>query len=171
MSDNIERAAQEVIRLNETDGPVMNERTFVVNWLLTLRAYIAGEPISIALWLNENKISVFTEVSIVDNAGNEVFKVPSLFIKQDKILPNSVAKNMSDIMYRAENLGKTIPGKGNVYIRGEITEQLVPRTERPEYEKRWDAIFTRYDLEPVFSTTQSNSSVSVDEGFDDHDEL
>lgn len=168
---NLEHAPQEILRMNNEDGVKLSENEFVTKWLLTLREYMAGGEVEISIWLNTMRISVFSEVTILDAAGMELYKVPSIFIKQDRVLPKSISAEMGDIMYRAEGLNRTIPGKGDSFINNAITSHILNNNDLPEYQKRWDAIFTRYDLEPVFNTATTSLSMNPDEGFDDYDEL
>lgn len=171
MSDGIEVAPHEILRLNREGGAKMNEGEFVRTWLLTLREYIAGGDVKIVMWLDANKISTFSEVTITDNSGNPLYNVPSIFIKQDRILPANVTSNIGDIMYRVENMNKTIPGKGDSFIQNEVTDHVIQHDKLPSYQKRWDEIFTRYNLEPVFAVNSTSVSIGDNEGFDDYDEL
>lgn len=168
---NIERAPHEILRLNAEGGAKLVESEFVTQWLLTLHEYMRGGEVEIGIWLDANRISVFSEVTITDNAGKTLYNVPSIFMKQDQILPKSVTADIGDIMYRVENLNKTIPGKGDAFIKGSITDHVIPSRDRATFQERWDAIFVKYNLEPVFTTVTTSTINSEDEGFDDYDEL
>lgn len=176
MDNEINSATREILRMNE-DIVKMSEQTFVSKWLLTLRDYISGEPVRIGYWLDENNITSFGEVQIVNSQGDAIFRVPSILAKADKILPDSVSSNVSDIMYRVDNLNRMIPGKGHAYIESELTNRVIQNMDHGSYQQRWDAIFTRYDLEPVFNKNLSNAAgsqattIQPGEDFDDYDEL
>ena len=163
--------AQMIVGLS-SDLTTMKEKEFVTKWLLSLREYMAGNDVAIALWLQENDITAFSEVTIVDATGEALFVVPSILMKQDKVLPNNVASEIGEIMYRADNLNRTIPGRGDEFIRREITDKVVTTDKLKEYQNRWDSIFVRYDLEPVFSNTHTTGSFTEDDGdFDGYEEL
>ena len=163
--------AQMIVGLN-SDLTTMKEKEFVTKWLLSLREYMSGNDVAIALWLQENDITAFSEVTIVDATGEALFVVPSILMKQDKVLPNNVASEIGEIMYRADNLNRTIPGRGDEFIRREITDKVVTTDKLKEYQNRWDSIFVRYDLEPVFSNTHTTGSFTEDDGdFDGYEEL
>lgn len=163
--------AQMIVGLS-SDLTTMKEKEFVTKWLLSLREYVSGNDVAIALWLQENDITVFSEVTIVDATGESLFVVPSILMKQDKVLPNNVASEIGEIMYRADNLNRTIPGRGDEFIRREITDKVVTTDKLKEYQNRWDSIFVRYDLEPVFSNTHTTGSFTEDDGdFDGYEEL
>ena len=167
---NIERAPQQIVELNETI-PTLTEQVFVNRWLLTLRAYMAGEDVKIGLWLQENNITTFTEVSVVNSNGVELYRVPSILMKHESVLPNRVSSQIGDLLYRAENMNKTIPGRGNVFIRNEITAHVNDSDVIALYQKRWDDIFTKYDLLPVFFYNTTSVSDTSDGDFDDYEEL
>lgn len=163
--------AQMIVGLS-SDLTTMKEKEFVTKWLLSLREYVSGNDVAIALWLQENDITAFSEVTIVDATGETLFVVPSILMKQDKVLPNNVASEIGEIMYRADNLNRTIPGRGDEFIRREITDKVVTTDKLKEYQNRWDSIFVRYDLEPVFSNTHTTGSFTEDDGdFDGYEEL
>lgn len=163
--------AQMIVGLS-SDLTIMKEKEFVTKWLLSLREYMSGNDVAIALWLQENDITAFSEVTIVDATGEALFVVPSILMKQDKVLPNNVASEIGEIMYRADNLNRTIPGRGDEFIRREITDKVVTTDKLKEYQNRWDSIFVRYDLEPVFSNTHTTGSFTEDDGdFDGYEEL
>ena len=163
--------AQMIVGLS-SDLTTMKEKEFVTKWLLSLREYVSGNDVVIALWLQENDITAFSEVTIVDATGESLFVVPSILMKQDKVLPNNVASEIGEIMYRADNLNRTIPGRGDEFIRREITDKVVTTDKLKEYQNRWDSIFVRYDLEPVFSNTHTTGSFTEDDGdFDGYEEL
>lgn len=163
--------AQMIVGLS-SDITTMKEKEFVTKWLLSLREYMSGNDVAIALWLQENDITAFSEVTIVDATGEALFVVPSILMKQDKVLPNNVASEIGEIMYRADNLNRTIPGRGDEFIRREITDKVVTTDKLKEYQHRWDSIFVRYDLEPVFSNTHTTGSFTEDDGdFDGYEEL
>lgn len=153
--------------------PTIKEQQFISKWLLTLRDYIKGEDVMIGIWLQEMDITAFGEVSVVDNLGDELFKVPSILMRNDKILPATVSEGITDTLYRAETMNHVMPGRGNAFIRNELTNQVKNVTNESEYRARWDAIFVRYGLEPVFSETASYSADGSfsDEDFDDYEEL
>ena len=163
--------AQMIVGLS-SDLTTMKEKEFVTKWLLSLREYVSGNDVAIALWLQENDITAFSEVTIVDATGESLFVVPSILMKQDKVLPNNVASEIGEIMYRADNLNRTIPGRGDEFIRREITDKVVTTDKLKEYQNRWDSIFVRYDLEPVFSNTHTTGSFTEDDGeLDGYEEL
>ena len=163
--------AQMIVGLS-SDLTTMKEKEFVTKWLLSLREYVSGNDVAIALWLQENDITAFSEVTIVYATGEALFVVPSILMKQDKVLPNNVASEIGEIMYRADNLNRTIPGRGDEFIRREITDKVVTTDKLKEYQNRWDSIFVRYDLEPVFSNTHTTGSFTEDDGdFDGYEEL
>lgn len=163
--------AQMIVGLS-SDLTTMKEKEFVTKWILSLREYVSGNDVAIALWLQENDITAFSEVTIVDATGEALFVVPSILMKQDKVLPNNVASEIGEIMYRADNLNRTIPGRGDEFIRREITDKVVTTDKLKEYQNRWDSIFVRYDLEPVFSNTHTTGSFTEDDGdFDGYEEL
>ena len=163
--------AQMIVGLS-SDLTTMKEKEFVTKWLLSLREYVSGNDVAIALWLQENDITAFSEVTIVDATGEALFVVPSILMKQDKVLPNNVASEIGEIMYRADNLNRAIPGRGDEFIRREITDKVVTTDKLKEYQNRWDSIFVRYDLEPVFSNTHTTGSFTEDDGdFDGYEEL
>lgn len=163
--------AQMIVGLS-SDLTTMKEKEFVTKWLLSLREYVSGNDVAIALWLQENDITAFSEVTVVDATGEALFVVPSILMKQDKVLPNNVASEIGEIMYRADNLNRTIPGRGDEFIRREITDKVVTTDKLKEYQNRWDSIFVRYDLEPVFSNTHTTGSFTEDDGdFDGYEEL
>lgn len=166
-------STHEILRMNDVKSKI-RESEFVEKWLLTLREFIAGGDVEIGVWLYNQNVTIFGEVNVVDNQDNILFVVPSVFIKQDSVLPKTVSSSIGDIMYRAENLNRTLPGKGDAYIRNELTSQLHEQKEMPEYQRRWDEIFIRYKLEPVFSKgagVSSTYSQDDDEEFDDYEEL
>lgn len=175
MDNVVHQGTREILRMND-DVVKMSEQVFVTKWLLTLRDYISGEPVQIGIWLDENNITSFSEVAIINGQGEEVFRVPSILAKADKILPEAVSSNVSDIMYRVDNLNRMIPGKGDAYIANELTDQVIEHSNIGSYQQRWDAIFVRYDLEPVFNLSLSKSTavqqtIQQSEDFDDYDEL
>ena len=172
MDNAVHNGTREILRMNQ-DVVSMPEVTFVKKWLLTLREYIAGGEVNIAYWLSENNITHFAEVAIVDSIGTELYRVPSILAKADKVLPTEVTSNISDIMYRADGLNRIIPGKGDAFINNELTSQVIENTNIGSYHERWDAIFTRYQLDPVFNVAQatSTSTGTQSEEFDDDDEL
>ena len=168
---NLEVAPQTIVKMNDVKTTML-EKTFVTKWLLTLRDYIAGGEVHIGMWLQENDITTFSEVSIVDVAGEVLFNVPSILMRQDKLLPDSVSSDISNILYRAENMNNTIPGRGNKFINSEITTKILAPNSVEAYQQRWDAIFVRYNLEPVFSATATEVNDSSDYGdFDEYEEL
>jgi hypothetical protein len=118
-------------------------------------------------------VSVFGEVDVHDDNGEVLFTVPSIFAKQDSVLPKSVTGDISDIMYRANNLNKVMPGKGSAYIRSELVEQVRANKSISEYQRRWDLIFTRYNLDPVFTTVSTTGGIidDNDEDAEDYEEL
>lgn len=173
MSEVTHAAPREILRISESSVPTIRESEFVTKWLLTLHEYIRGEDVKIGLWLQEMDINVFGEVSVVDTSNTELYRVPSIFINKDKVLPNSIVQNIGDIMYRAETMNKIMPGKGDHFIQTEITNNVRTQSELPDYQRRWDDIFTRYDLDPVFYiSTSSRIDTADDSGdFDDYEEL
>ena len=169
---NIERAPQAIVEMSESSRATIKEREFVTKWLLSLRDYIAGDEVAIALWLQENDITAFSEVDVVDNDGEVLFSVPSILMRQDKLLPDGVASDIGDIMHRADNMNRVMPGRGNDFIRNEITNKIKGPQTLSLYQSRWDSIFTRYDLEPVFSNTSTINSTPIETGdFDGYEEL
>ena len=175
MDNSVQHGTREILRMNE-EVASMSENVFVTKWLLTLREYIAGGEVQIGYWLDENNITSFSEVAILDGAGQELFRVPSILAKADKLLPDAVSSNVSDIMYRVENLNRMIPGKGDAYIRNELTDRVVEQGNHETYQQRWDKIFVKYGQEPVFDTTLSTTTPSAavmkdNEAFDDYEEL
>lgn len=168
---NLEVAPQTIVKMNE-EKTTMKEKTFVSKWILTLREYINGGEVAIGLWLQENDITTFSEVNIVDQSGEVLFAVPSILMRQDKLLPDSVSSGISDILYRAESMNNSIPGRGNKFINSEITKKVVKPDAIEEYQRRWDAIFVRYNLEPVFASSVNDIMMDSDDGdFDDYEEL
>lgn len=168
---NLERAPQTIVKMSQ-EKATMKEKIFVTKWLLSLREYVNGGEVAIAMWLEENDITTFSEVSIVDAAGEVLFDVPSILMRQDKLLPDSVSSGISDILYRADNMSQVMPGRGNQFIRNEITSKVNAPNTIKVYQQRWDDIFTRYGLEPVFSNNDTSSTMSIDDGdFDDYEEL
>lgn len=155
--------------------PTVSEREFINKWLLTLRSYLIGDDVMIGIWLQDMDITVFGEVAVVDTSGEVLFNVPSMLMRNDKILPESIAGNIADTLYRADTLNRVIPGRGNTFIRNELTAFVKPVTNEEEYKTRWDTIFIRYGLEPVFSDGKHLSidgySSSDDGDFDDYEEL
>lgn len=169
---NLERAAQQIAKMSEGPQASLTEKTFVSKWLLSLREYVNGGEVNIGIWLQENDITVFNEVAVIDTSGEVLFVVPSILMTQDKLLPDAVSSDITDILYRADNLGRVVPGRGNQYIRNEITDKVKSPGTMTDYQRRWDDIFTRYGLEPVFSNTATTTSSSSDDGdFDDYEEL
>lgn len=169
---NIEAAAQQIAKMSEGPQAKISEREFVSKWLLTLREYIAGGEVQIGIWLQENDITTFNEVAVVDPAGETLFIVPSILMTQDKLLPDAVSSDITDILYRADTMSQVMPGRGNQFIRNEITSKIKSPGTMEHYQQRWDAIFLRYELEPVFSATATNVSNSTDDGdFDEYEEL
>lgn len=172
MSNPQSAAVREILNLGE-DNPRVSESEFFEKWILTLREYIAGGNVEIGVWLSNMGVSVFGEVDVHDDNGEVLFTVPSIFAKQDSVLPKSVTGDISDIMYRANNLNKVMPGKGSAYIRSELVEQVRANKSISEYQRRWDLIFTRYNLDPVFTTVSTTGGIidDNDEDAEDYEEL
>lgn len=172
MSEISPMAAQTIIKMNEVN-PKLKEREFVEKWLLTLYEYIGGGEVEIGIWLTNQGVTIYGEVDVVDDSGSTIFVVPSIMMTQDKVLPSAVASEVSDIVYRADILNRRIPGKGDEYIRNEIIGNVKPSTNLQLYQDRWDNIFVKYNLEPIFSksVTISNTPIDDDEEFDDYEEL
>lgn len=170
---DIEKAPQEILRLANQDNPSMSETEFVTKWIKTLHEYMSGGHVEIGIWLSRNEITVFREVSIKDNKGEVLYNVPSILVQQDRILPQKVSSGIADLLYRVDNMNRVIPGRGNAFIRSEITNQVIQTDTKLNHQQRWDAIFTRYGLDSVFGYTDAQivSASDDDEGFDDYEEL
>lgn len=155
--------------------PTIKEQQFVSKWLLTLRDYLMGDDVMIGIWLQEMDITAFGEVNVVNTAGELLFTVPSMLMRNDKILPETVAGGIADTLYRADTLNRVIPGRGNAFIRNELTAHVKPVGNEEDYKNRWDTIFVKYGLEPVFSDGKhlniDGYSSSDDGDFDDYEEL
>lgn len=168
-----------IIALGEEDRPTMTEDMFVSKWVLPFHQYYSGLPVPITLWLQDDHwkeragITAYNEVDIVDNKGEVIYVVPPLLMPTDKLLPKSVAGGVVDVMYRAENLDKVFPGSGARLVRNEITEFVKPAEEKiEEFGRRWDSIFVRYNLEPIFYPEQTTSNLgnsSSELDFEDYD--
>lgn len=170
MYDNVQASTHEILRMGEIN-PQLRESEFVERWILTLREYLAGGDVEIVIWLSAQKVTVFGEVDIIDQNGVVLYTVPSLLVKQDNILPKSVASEITDIIHRADALNKNMPGKGDSYMKNELVNHVVEQRKLPEYQQRWDDIFTRYNLEPVFSSSSSQvNDINNDDDYEDFDE-
>lgn len=162
-----------VTQLSET--PEIEESEFVRTWLLTLREYISGGQIPIGIWLDGVKASPHQEVRVVDGGGNELFRVPPIIVNETPVFSKAILEQLGSISYHADNLDKIIPGSGQQYIRDMLADDVQEQKTIPSIRERWDAIFARYNLEPVF--TQSKTTVeqrqrdAEAEEFEDYDEL
>lgn len=172
MNSNLMSAPHAILQLAKLDKPTILEKEFVTTWLLTLRSYVLGEDIKIGMWLDHMDMSPFMEATVVDAQGVALYDVPSIFVSQDKVLPKNIADNIGDIMYRAENMNKIIPGQGDNFIQTQLTNNVTMPKEVPDHQRRWDEIFKRYDLEPVFDIPSAVGTTHDDVGeFDDYEDL
>lgn len=166
---------EQILALNEI-LPEMQEHEFVQTWLLTLRDFCAGEPVNIGLWLEANDITPFKEVQIM-KGREKLFKVPSIMVLSNEIISDAVASDLANIAYKAENMDKTIPGAGTNYMRNELKDVVKPQKGIDDIRARWDAIFVKYGLEPVYGYGHDNieqlenSTITGSSEFDDYDEL
>ena len=186
LDDNLESgviAAKQIISLDAETAPFISERDLVQKFLLTLHRYHTTGDVDINHWLNGIKsdgsqinATAFQMVKVIDDLGNLITYVPPILLDPTGILPENITHSLGDIFYRAESLEKVYPGRGRAFIREQVTNNI--RTKEHEtdlWKKAWDALFVRYELDPVYDVTgelvtNSNSDGEpVDEEIEDVD--
>lgn len=175
ISDLSGRNTKEILQLAETQKPVMFEKDFVTTWLLTLREFCAGGEVAIGLWLQSQKtasgedltITPFQEVDIRDYSGNVLFTVPSIFAPADNIMDDVTKSIIPDVFDTAYNIEKSIPGSGTKLVEREIVSHITPSDKIDSHRKRWDDIFIRYRLEPVFDLSRISEVTKSPNPFDE----
>lgn len=166
-------AAYEVLRIRESLKPKIKESEFYTKYLLTLHRYCTGEPTNVTLWTGPMDITPFGEVDVVNTEGEVLFTVPSILVNNGEVLPASVAGRVPDILATAENIEVGIPGAGRATIRKNIIAHVQEQPDVALWRKRWDAIFTRYNLPSPFNTPDAETTEggsSAGDEFDDYEE-
>lgn len=126
--------------------------------------------------------SPLLEVSIIDEKGNELFRVPpvqrtSIYNPNANSKPNGAKAEMSigEISMFAESLSSTIPARGENYreraMEDKIHQLTTVEKALDDDKLRWQEIFDRYDKpvkpEPVSDTGQSQTTKSSEIPYDD----
>lgn len=138
-------------QLDQMELPRLPEDQFVGFFL----PYFAGEiPLNDgknaqAHWISIAK-SPSSEVSVVDNAGNELFRVPPLFDTTiiNPSRPLDRTRGFGTIVQLAAQYGSQIPVRGERYLMQGLVEKQQEIRAKSEvhdaYRQRWLEIFKRY---------------------------
>lgn len=171
------QALDKFIQLGEELKPTVTETDLVERFILTLHQYHRGEPVNLNMWLNGIKsdgttinATAFQAVKIIDNNNDTLGYVPPILVDPTGILPSEISGMLHDLFYRAENLERTIPGRGTAFIRDTVIDKVRNRDKEVEaLRKLWDKLFIKYGLTPVYSdetnlTNGINDSTSLEDG-------
>jgi hypothetical protein len=136
--------------------------------------YFAGEkPITTESKIMEQWISVagtpMSEVNVINNTGEVLFSVPSLF---DTKIIDTVIKDrkssLTDIYTNSEVRSSRIPSEGIAYLARALTDKVqnIAGTSKVDIEnkQRWETIMQRYDKQ-----SKSNSSNTVNNSSNEDD--
>lgn len=106
------------------------------------------------------------EVSIIDQAGMELFRVPAVLPTQNLILNNSNA-TLADIFAHSKILANTLAGN-NQFLFSELDKksQELSASLNHDTQSRWGAIFARYNIVPDNQPQTAAQQPSQEDFFD-----
>lgn len=125
----------------------VNPPNWIMNW-----TQVAGNPMS--------------EVSVVDEQGNELFRVPPLLASSKAVLENRDG-SLRDIFNRQELLKNSLSGNHTEYVFQALdgkTRELDQRIEM-DAPQRWNLIFQRYGIAPASASQQQEKQPGEDDIF------
>lgn len=137
-------------------SPMMNQITELTfrNYYLPCFAGFVNPPNWIMNW-TQVAGNAMSEVSVVDEQGNELFRVPPLLASSKAVLENRDG-SLRDIFNRQELLKNSLSGNHNEYVFQALdgkTKELEQNSEQ-DIRQRWGVIFQRYGIVAASATQQ-----------------
>lgn len=181
MSDDIKKMNDERIRAETSqmfdaligDGStVINrfpERLFVDVFLPVFsgRSPLGNESDILSQWVTVAG-SPMAEVSIIDNAGNELYRVPPLHDTDSLNVVGRELGNTMNFIYDGYTMRRSfIPTVAETYLSEAIDDKsktIIQASSRSaEYQARWRDIFNRYGIHPIIDTDNNTPDMNRDD--------